>query len=442
MGKSAPKAPDPYETAAAQTQSNLATAQAQQNLNMINQVGPQGSLTYDVVGTNPDGTSRYQQTTSLNPQAQAAYDAYQGNLTNINNAAGQALNNLSGMSLQSGPTSAYNANFGSGLNGFNSAFGSGTGMNTAFNGNLGTNANFSGDSGINANFNANSGINTTMNPLATTYAGADDFSADRQRVEDALWQRGAANRDQQEANLRATLASKGIREGTAAWNSEMNRLGAQNTDAQLATIAAAGNEQSRLVGLAQNAAQFGNQATLDQFNALNNAALSNAQFGQNAQQLSNNAALQNAQFGQSAQQAGNAALADQAQFGLAAQQAGNNASLQNAQFGQTAQQAQNAAALQQAQFGREGQQLTNAADLAAMQARNDAYGQQANVMGGLFGLGASAGQMPQFGATPQTGVNGTDISGLINSNYTNRTNQYNAGLGALGGLAGAAMGLF
>lgn len=289
---------------------------------MINQVGPQGSLTYDVIGTNADGTPQYQQTTSLNPQAQAAYDAYQSNLTNVNNAANQALSQLGGMNLQSGPSGAYQTQF--------------------------------------------DGTAPQLGPLATTYAGADDFSADRQRVEDALWQRGASERASQEANLRSTLASKGIREGTAAWNSEMARLGAQNTDAQLATIGAAGNEQSRLVNLAQQAAQFGNQASLDQFGA----GMQGAQFGQNAQQL------------------------------------------------------------------------TNAADLAAMQARNDAYGQQANVMGGLFGLGAGAGQTPQFSATPQVGVGATDLAGLVSDNYANQTSAYNAKIGALGGLAGTAAKFF
>ncbi len=49
-------------------------------------------------------------------------------------------------------------------------------------------------------------------------------------------------------------------------------------------------------------------------------------------------------------------------------------------------------------------------------------------------------QMPTFQNTPQTGVNGTDIAGLINSNYQNQLNSYNAKIGGLAGLGGAALG--
>lgn len=53
MGKSQPKAPkppDPKQVAAAQTGTNIGTAIAQQGLNAINQVGPYGSLTYATTG--------------------------------------------------------------------------------------------------------------------------------------------------------------------------------------------------------------------------------------------------------------------------------------------------------------------------------------------------------------------------------------------------------
>lgn len=44
--KNSPERPDPYVTANAQTQSNIATARATQGLNMVNQVNPYASLTY------------------------------------------------------------------------------------------------------------------------------------------------------------------------------------------------------------------------------------------------------------------------------------------------------------------------------------------------------------------------------------------------------------
>lgn len=46
-----PKAPDPRETAAASTSTNVGTAIANANLNQVNQVGPDGTLSYDQSGT-------------------------------------------------------------------------------------------------------------------------------------------------------------------------------------------------------------------------------------------------------------------------------------------------------------------------------------------------------------------------------------------------------
>lgn len=71
---SPPAAPDPVATAAAQTQSNKETAIANANLNRYDQYGPQGSVQWKVVGTNEDGTPRYEQTTSYSPGEQQVYD--------------------------------------------------------------------------------------------------------------------------------------------------------------------------------------------------------------------------------------------------------------------------------------------------------------------------------------------------------------------------------
>lgn len=71
---SPPQAPDPKETAAAQAQMNKETAVAQYGLNATNQVTPQGTSTYKQIGTWADGTPRFEQTTTLNPQEQQIYD--------------------------------------------------------------------------------------------------------------------------------------------------------------------------------------------------------------------------------------------------------------------------------------------------------------------------------------------------------------------------------
>src|SRR5690606_17289643 len=51
LGKRAPKAPDPWETAAAQGAWNSFTAQQQQAMNMVGQNTPWGSLDYQQTGS-------------------------------------------------------------------------------------------------------------------------------------------------------------------------------------------------------------------------------------------------------------------------------------------------------------------------------------------------------------------------------------------------------
>jgi hypothetical protein len=96
MGKpSAPTPPNPKDTAAASTGTNVATALANASLNNVNQVGPNGSLTYNQTGTSKftdpyTGQSydipNYTQTTTLSPDQQKLYD--------LNNQTQQNLGNI------------------------------------------------------------------------------------------------------------------------------------------------------------------------------------------------------------------------------------------------------------------------------------------------------------------------------------------------------------
>lgn len=98
MGSS-PSPPDPYATAKAQTQSNEQTAQYQQGLNMVNQVTPYGSLTYDTTpganGQPPTSTANL----SLSPELQGLVGSNIGNATALSglegNLAGAAADRLS-----------------------------------------------------------------------------------------------------------------------------------------------------------------------------------------------------------------------------------------------------------------------------------------------------------------------------------------------------------
>lgn len=83
---SQPQAPDPYTTAAAQTQSNEDTAKYQQSLNQTNQITPYGSINYQQTGTSPDGAPISTATTTLSQPVE--------NLVNSNIANSQGNSNL------------------------------------------------------------------------------------------------------------------------------------------------------------------------------------------------------------------------------------------------------------------------------------------------------------------------------------------------------------
>lgn len=71
---SAPAAPDPGKVAQKQAEANKETATTQQQLNMVNQYTPQGSLEYAQTGTWADGTPKYSSTQQLSPEQQKLYD--------------------------------------------------------------------------------------------------------------------------------------------------------------------------------------------------------------------------------------------------------------------------------------------------------------------------------------------------------------------------------
>lgn len=89
--KSSPTPPDPYATAAAQTQSNIATGTANQETNMVNQSNPTGSLQYSQTGTNPDGTPIYSANTTLSAPMQNIYNGATTAAGNLANSGAGAL---------------------------------------------------------------------------------------------------------------------------------------------------------------------------------------------------------------------------------------------------------------------------------------------------------------------------------------------------------------
>lgn len=101
---SAPRAPDPEKTAAAQAGMNRDTAITQQQLNMVNQVGPDGSLTYNQTGVGRFKDSKgkwietptYTATTALSKAQQAIKNQTDAASLNLGSIANERTKFLKG----------------------------------------------------------------------------------------------------------------------------------------------------------------------------------------------------------------------------------------------------------------------------------------------------------------------------------------------------------
>lgn len=212
----APPAPDPVATAAAQGGANRDTAITQGAMNMIDQVGPDGSLTYTKTGDqqftdsltgNSYTVPKYQATTSLSASGQRVQD--------INN---QTEENIAGI---------------------------GRDQSARIGGILGTPINFD---------------KLGAAPLPA------DFSADRQKYEDALMERLNPQISRDRSALDAKLINQGLRPGSQAYNDAADEMGRTANDARLGAILNAGTEQSRMFGMASTARQQGIQEMLTERN--------------------------------------------------------------------------------------------------------------------------------------------------------------------------------
>lgn len=261
MGKSAgsaPPPPDPNVTAAAQTKSNVETAEANARLNRVNQFTPQGSSVWSkapqtpsapwdeaaYLAANPDvrdniaighGTTgqdhynkfgraegrggvaagytgpqqdQWEQTVRLSPEQQRLYDQTVQGQTMYGDAALQQLGGLKGMLSQP------------------------------------------------VNFDGAPGRGQVTAPTLTQDAWAPidpniGYGAEsRGRVEAALAERLAPMQGAQRAQTETQLRNQGLVPGTEAWTNAMNDLGRQENDARLGIIAAGGQEEALQAGIA------------------------------------------------------------------------------------------------------------------------------------------------------------------------------------------------
>lgn len=233
---SGPTPPNANDLSKAQTQSNIQTATAQTGLNAMNQYGPGGSSTYKQVGTWPDGTPRFSQTTSLSPALQGVFDTGIQTQQQIGNAARGLSQNLNLNPINAPQYQQY-----------------GGGPNLA-----------TGAQGGNIQSNI----------------GPSDYAGQRQGVEDALLGRVNQSYDRDRASLEQRLANQGIQQGTEAYTNAMSDHNRGLADARTSAVLGAGQEQNRLQQLALNSGQFANQAQAQQFGQ----NFSNAGLGNTAQQ--------------------------------------------------------------------------------------------------------------------------------------------------------------
>lgn len=91
-----PSPPDPYATAKAQGDMNTQTAKTQQEMNMVDQNTPYGSLKYSQTGTNSDGTPHFQSDVNLNATGQGLLDQSNQNKMQTGQLASQLLGAKSG----------------------------------------------------------------------------------------------------------------------------------------------------------------------------------------------------------------------------------------------------------------------------------------------------------------------------------------------------------
>lgn len=381
-----PQPPNPVAVAGAQTSSNVSTAVANAYLNAPNQVTPTGSLS-----TKP--TSSYQFT---DPATGQTYDIPNFTTTQSLSPAEQGILNLGETSktnlAQTGADQSARLN--SLLSGnFNplsqapaagsAASLSGASPTTGFASGPGPTYGFGGD--------------PTGADITRSYGPADNFSADRQRVEDALYGRLNPQLAIEKNQVAQSLADQGIRPGSDAYTAAMDNYSRQANDARLAVTQAGGAEQQRLTEEAKAQAEFQNAA----------------------------------------QQQGYTEQQGRGQFYNAAAQQDFTRGLTGAQF-------YNSAIAQQQQ---QAQAAFNAANAARQQYLSEQYGQRSQPLNEITALmSGSQVSQPNFFDAAKTQIPTTDIAGIINKNTDQQLAasaqtlaQQNAIIGGLFGFAGNAV---
>jgi hypothetical protein len=262
MGKSspaAPAAPDPVATAAAQTKSNIDTANATANLNHTNQYTPWGSLVY-TSAPNADGTSQWSSNITLSPDQQKLLDAQNGQSLALSNLGTSQLANVK-------DALASPINFNNAPSVKNDPLKYGVGQTAANGGPIQSQVDMSG---------------------VPKMVGGDALAGAMKDNQGAAYKQQAAYLDssygQRQHDLENQLVQQGVTQNSDAWNRAMSSLGEQRTfDYNNAfnnsfSTGLAANKQLYDQGLSSNQNAYGQ--------ALGNGTFANAaqaqQYGQSA----------------------------------------------------------------------------------------------------------------------------------------------------------------
>ena len=431
-----PQPPDPIRTAAGATATNVGTAIANQQMNNINQITPQGALTYSQTGTytynDPTTGSSYQiplttATQSLSPDQQNLQSLGMQSQTNLAGLAAQQSGALQGtLGIPFDPSKGnFNAQAYLQQRPDVMAYAQATGQDPAtfaaqhyqqFGQYESPNAGFSGAAPAQGDINLLTGQPYAQTGFADVggqqrylgdagaitrdYGPADNFSADRQRVEESLYGRIDPQLQRDRQALETRLQDQGIRYGSAAYNQAMDDWNRQSTDARLAVTAAGGQEQQRMMDMAAKRAGFQNAAQLQQFQEFQQRGM----FANQAQSQDYQQAALRGQF---------------ANAGLAQNFARN-----------------------QAVYGAQNQARTQS--LAEQYAQRN---QPINEISAL--MSGSQVKDPSFITTGRENIATTDYAGLVNNafsqnlqNYQIQSNNANQLIGGLfGAIAGAGKGM-
>jgi hypothetical protein len=416
----APTPPNPLATAAAQTGTNVSTGVANAYLNNVNQVTPEGSLTYSATGshewTDPSTGTKYDvptftSTQTYSPQQQAIRDQTNQTQLGLATIGNQQTQRIGGMLntpfnpgfnaqayLQQNPDVLANAQA-TGRDPLQVAaehyqyYGQTEGRSGG-SPQAGSAAGILGAPQARTSYDAGGQIQNTFGDAGdiTRSYGAGDFSQDRQNVEDALMARINPQLAKERGNIEQRLADQGIRYGSQAYTSAMDDYNRQATDTRFGAISQAGSEQQRMMDMAAQRAGFQNSAQQQSYDQLmGRGSFSNqAQAQQNSQNAAA-AGFYNAGAGQQ----------------LAQQQSGFNA--QNAQRNQYMQE--------------------------AYQQRNQPMNEISALMSG------SQVQQPNWLNSPSSQIATTDVGGLINQNFQQQQQNYQTAQSAWNSTMGGLLGL-